>query len=127
MAVRVSDLDRINCERKGTAISGKLGGVDGRVTTQRRYYLSSLPAQVQRFAAAVRGHWQIENCLHWVLDVQLGEDRCAARQQNAAQNLAALRALCLPTAPQPASPTRRPQQTKAAGWDHHYLASLLTF
>ncbi|HTS18934.1 MAG TPA: ISAs1 family transposase [Verrucomicrobiae bacterium] len=100
--------------------------VDGRVTTQRRYYLSSLPAQVDRFAAAVRGHWEIENCLHWVPDVQMGEDRCPVRQQNAAQNLAALRALCL-------NQLRRDQQVKlgirgkqkAAGWDHHYLASLL--
>jgi len=55
--------------------------VNGQVSTQRRYYLSSLPAEVERFAAAVRGHWEIENCLHWVLDVQMGEDRCAVRDQ----------------------------------------------
>ncbi len=102
--------------------------VQGKSTTQRRYYLSSLPAQVERFAAAVRGHWEIENCLHWVLDVQMGEDRCAVRQQNAAQNLATLRALCL-------NQLRRDQRVKlgirakqkAAGWDHQYLASLLNF
>jgi predicted transposase YbfD/YdcC len=102
--------------------------VEGKLTTQRRYYLSSLPAQVERFAAAVRRHWEIENCVHWVLDVQMGEDRCAVRQQNAAQNLAALRALCL-------NQLRRDQQVKlgirgkqkAAGWDHKYLTSLLNF
>jgi predicted transposase YbfD/YdcC len=102
--------------------------VAGVLTTQRRYYLSSLPAQVERFAAAVRGHWEIENCVHWVLDVQMGEDRCTVRQHNAAQNLAALRALCL-------NQLRRDQQVKlgirgkqkAAGWDHQYLASLLNF
>jgi predicted transposase YbfD/YdcC len=102
--------------------------VEGTVTTQRRYYLSSLPAQVEQFAAAVRGHWEIENCVHWVLDVQMGEDRCMVRQQNAAQNLAALRALCL-------NQLRRNQQVKlgirgkqkAAGWDHNYLRSLLNF
>ncbi len=102
--------------------------VDGRVQTERRYYLSSLPADAARFAAAVRGHWEIENCVHWVLDVQMGEDRCAVRQQNAAQNLAALRALCLNLL------RRDRQQTcgirskqKIAGWDHDYLRSLLNF
>lgn len=102
--------------------------VDGHSTVQRRYYLSSLPAQAERFAQAVRGHWEIENCLHWVLDVQMGEDRCGVRDQRAAQNLAALRALCL-------NQLRRDHQInvgirgkqKAAGWDHNYLRSLLNF
>ena len=102
--------------------------VDGRRTTERRYYLSSLPAEAARFAAAVRGHWEIENCVHWVLDVQMGEDRCAVRDQNAAQNMAALRVLCL-------NLLRRDQQVKCgirskqkvAGWDHNYLRSLLNF
>lgn len=102
--------------------------VNGQSTTQRRYYLSSLPAEAARFAAAVRGHWEIENCVHWVLDVQLGEDRCAVRHPHAAQNLAALRALSLNLL------RRDRQQTcgirskqKLAGWDHDYLRSLLNF
>ena len=102
--------------------------VDGQVSTERRYYLTSLPAEAGRFAAAVRGHWEIENCLHWVLDVQMGEDRCAVHNKNAAQNLAALRVLCL-------NLLRRDQQVKCgirskqkvAGWDHNYLRSLLNF
>jgi predicted transposase YbfD/YdcC len=102
--------------------------LDGRTTTERRYYLSSLPAEAARFAAAVRGHWEIENCVHWVLDVQMGEDRCVVRQQHAAQNLAALRVLCL-------NLLRRDckvkcgirSKQKVAGWDHNYLRSLLDF
>jgi len=102
--------------------------VRGQMTTERRYYLSSLPADATRFAAAVRGHWEIENCVHWVLDVQLGEDRCAVRQQHAAQNLSALRVLCL-------NLLRQDRQRKcgirtkqkAASWDHTYLQSLLGF
>lgn len=102
--------------------------VRGQVTTERRYYLSSLPADAPRFAAAVRGHWEIENCVHWVLDVQLGEDRCAVRQQHAAQNLSALRVLCLNLLRQ----DRQRQcgirtKQKAASWDHSYLQSLLGF
>ena len=48
--------------------------VRGQVQTQRRYYLTSLTADAVRLAGAVRGHWEVENSVHWVLDVQLGED-----------------------------------------------------
>ena len=69
--------------------------VNGQVQIDRAYYLSSLPAEAGRFAAAVRGHWGIENGVRWVLDVQMNEDRCRVRNRNAAQNLATLRVLCL--------------------------------
>lgn len=102
--------------------------VDGKVRTERAYYLSSLSAEAERFAAAVRGHWGIENAVHWVLDVQMNEDRCRVCDRTAAQNLAALRVFCL-------NVLRRDQQhkvgvrakQKAAGWSPQYLLSLLTF
>ena len=50
---------------------------------------------MEKFARAVRGHWAIENSLHWVLDVQCGEDRSRARRGHAAANLATLRRLAL--------------------------------
>ncbi|MGF6605022.1 putative transposase YbfD/YdcC, partial [Paraburkholderia sp. GAS448] len=46
------------------------------VTTERRYYVSSLPPDAALIARAVRAHWRIENNLHWVLDVAFGEDQC---------------------------------------------------
>lgn len=60
-----------------------------------RYYISSLPAEVKRIAAAVRGHWGIENRLHWVLDVAFREDRNRARAENAQANLGILRRTAL--------------------------------
>ena len=45
-----------------------------------RYYLLSLPLDANRFAAAVRGHWGIENQLHWILDVGFREDDARATQ-----------------------------------------------
>jgi len=47
------------------------------------------------FAKAVRGHWGVENALHWTLDVTFREDQSRARAKNAAQNLATLRRIAL--------------------------------
>ncbi len=69
--------------------------INGQRSVERRYYLSSLPADIQRFAKAVRGHWAIENQLHWVLDVVFGEDQSRARTEQAAENLAAMRRLAV--------------------------------
>jgi predicted transposase YbfD/YdcC len=69
--------------------------VQGKETVQRRYYLSSLKPDVEKFAKAVRGHWGVENGLHWVLDVVFGEDQSRARTGHAAENLAAMRRLAV--------------------------------
>ncbi len=69
--------------------------VKGKRTIERRYYLSSLPVDAQRFAKAVRGHWGVENSLHWSLDVTFREDDSRARTMNAAQNVASLRRIAL--------------------------------
>ena len=70
--------------------------IKSQIQTQRRSDLSSLPAQdVPRFADAVRAHWNIENALHWTLDVCFGEDQSRVRQQHAPENLAILRRMAL--------------------------------
>ena len=69
--------------------------VKGKTSIERRYFLSSLPLNAQRFAKAVRGHWGIENALHWSLDVTFREDDCRARTKNAAQNVASLRRIAI--------------------------------
>jgi predicted transposase YbfD/YdcC len=68
---------------------------NGAKTVERRYYLSSLRADIDQFARAVRGHWSIENQLHWLLDVVFAEDQSRARSEHAAENLAALRRLAV--------------------------------
>ena len=69
--------------------------VGDKTTVERRYYLSSLPKDVAQLAKAVRGHWAVENSLHWVLDVVFGEDQSRARTGHAVANLGLLRRLAL--------------------------------
>lgn len=101
---------------------------DAAPTVQRRYYLSSLSVDVAKFARAVRGHWAIENSLHWVLDVQCGEDQSRARAGHAAANLGTLRRLALNLLKQDRTKKRgiKGKQLNAS-WDHAYLLRLLAF
>ena len=66
-----------------------------KVTSNYRFYLSSLTRCAADFAALIRQHWHIENKLHWSLDVTFNEDRCRIRKDHAAANMAALRRLAL--------------------------------
>ena len=100
--------------------------VDGKATLERRYYLSSLPLNVELFARAVRGHWSVENKLNWVMDVCFREDQSRARAGYAAENLATLRRLALNLLKNEKTKKRgiRGKQLNA-GWDHAYLLRLL--
>lgn len=100
--------------------------IDGKATVERRYYLSSLPLNVELFARAVRGHWAVENKLHWVMDVCFREDHSRARSGFAAENLATLRRLALNLLKRENTKKRgiRGKQLNA-GWDHAYLLRLL--
>jgi len=100
--------------------------VGGKVTLERRYYLSSLKLGVETFARAVRGHWGVENKLHWILDVCFGEDQSRARQGCAAENLATLRRLALNLLKREKTKKRGIRgKMLNASWDHPYLLRLL--
>ncbi len=64
-------------------------------TKEVRNFISSLPPQVERLASLIRGHWGIENRLHWSLDVTFNEDQSRIRQGHAAENTGLLRRLAL--------------------------------
>lgn len=64
-------------------------------TTERRYYISSLPADASRIESAVRQHWSIENRLHWCLDVTYNDDSSRIRKDHAPQNMTVLRRLAV--------------------------------
>ena len=111
---------------------------------ETRYYITSAPFDAEAAARAVRGHWGIENQLHWLLDVVFGDDQSRLRKGHGAKNMAVVRHFAInhirqapepktersglrrktnkPPAPKPISIRLR---RKLAGWDVHYLQSIL--
>jgi predicted transposase YbfD/YdcC len=67
----------------------------GKTSSEVRYFISSKKAGARYFGTVLRNHWRIENCLHWQLDVNFGEDHSRVRKRSAAENLALLRRLTL--------------------------------
>jgi predicted transposase YbfD/YdcC len=65
------------------------------ITSDYRVYISSLIRSAAVFVAMIRQHWDIENKLHWSLDVTFNEDRCRIRKEHAPENMAAARHIAL--------------------------------
>lgn len=92
---------------------------------QRRYYLSSLPAEAAVLLEAVRAHWGIENRVHWVLDVAFREDECPIHKDHAPRNLATLRHLALNLLRHSQDKNGLKARRLRAGWDNDYLLQVL--
>lgn len=79
-----------------TVVSVRRSGTrGGRRFAEHQLYISSRSMHARDVAEVVRGHWQVENALHWVKDVVLREDDCTTRAGNAPENLALLRSLAI--------------------------------
>lgn len=101
--------------------------VDGKVTEEIVYYLSSLPPKVKTLTRAVRGHWGIENRLHWSLDVNFAEDQSRVRKDHGPANLGMLRRLALSILQQDTSSKDSLRGKRlSAGWDEGRLLKILT-
>ena len=100
---------------------------DGRETSDVRYYILSKYVSGPRFAEAVRGHWGIENNLHWQLDVSFREDDLRIRKGHAPENMSILMRTALSLLKKETT-NRRGIKTKRkiAGWDTDYLEKVLT-
>jgi len=95
---------------------------------ERRYYISSRELTAEQLAVAVRGHWAVENRLHWVLDVSFGEDASTIRKDNAPQNLSLLKKIVLnlirlDTTDQKKTSLRL--KRKAAAWDDDFRVKIM--
>jgi predicted transposase YbfD/YdcC len=111
-------------KRIGIAISETIR--DGKPTDDVRYYILSRKMSARSFGAAVRGHWSIENKLHWQLDMTFGEDQCRIRKGNADANFSILRrtALSLLKNEKTAKVGMKNKRLTAA-WNTEYLEKVL--
>lgn len=97
----------------------------GKVTRDIRYFLSSLPVGISNFVQGVRGHWAIENTLHWCLDVTFREDESRLRNRIAGDNIAWLRRFAIGLIKQNTSKHSVAMRRRMAGWNEQFLAQLL--
>jgi predicted transposase YbfD/YdcC len=108
----------------GIAINDTLR--EGKQTSEVRYYILASKLSARKFAAAVRGHWSIENRLHWQLDVTFGEDQSRLRKGHVDANFSILRRAALSLLKNNrTSKVGIKNKRLAAGWNDDYLAEVL--
>jgi predicted transposase YbfD/YdcC len=110
---------------RAVVVVGREREVAGRNASTHHFYITSLRAGARTLAGLVRGHWGVENGLHWCLDVSFGEDANRTRDTNAGANLGVVRRAAASLLKQ--DPTRGSIKAKrlTAGWDNEYLRRVL--
>ncbi len=99
---------------------------NGKTSTERHMYLSSLSADARQLAYAIRSHWGIENRLHWILDVTFQEDAQQARSGHIAENMSVMRRIALAILKQDCKTDGGIElRRKKASWNNDYLLSLI--
>jgi predicted transposase YbfD/YdcC len=98
----------------------------GATRTEIRYFISSRALTATDAAAAVRGHWGIENRLHWVLDVTFADDQSRLRKGHGARNMATVRHFALNLVRTATDKRSIKSRRKLAGWSPDYLQAILS-
>lgn len=102
--------------------------IKGKVSVEKRYYISSHPGNPGVISNAIRQHWGVENKLHWVLDICFGDDHSRIRKGNAPRNMAVIKKTALNLFQMikknhPRISLKR--MRKLAGWDNDFLNTVL--
>lgn len=100
--------------------------IQGKISECTRFFISSLPANAATFAGAVRGHWGVENRLHWVLDMVFGDDHCRVRKEQAAKNFTVIKHMALNLLRKAKTNKSLRVMRKKAGWNNQFLKQILT-
>lgn len=111
---------------KSIAMVSATREIGERSSTQKRYFISSLEPDAKRLAAAIRGHWAIENTLHWTLDMSFREDDSRMREGYSPENFAMMRRMALSLMKRdPHSKRSLKGRRKICNWSDDYLERLL--
>ena len=100
--------------------------IDGRTETDVRIFVLSCKLSPQALLETTRAHWQIENGLHWQLDVSFGEDAARNRKDNGPANIAVIRRRALDVARLDQSKGSLTEKLKRAGWNDEFMLKLLS-
>jgi predicted transposase YbfD/YdcC len=116
------------CALGSVAVVESVREANGKTSIERRYFISSISAMdAKAMAGYVRGHWSVENNLHWQLDVSFGEDDRRIRKDHGAENFSRLCRMALNLVKSEKSvKAGMKAKRKKAGWDEPYLLKLLT-
>ena len=118
MAEQWPGLQSIGCVRA-------IRETNGITSEHTRYFISSLSVDPYLFAKAVRGHWSIENSLHWVMDVVFHDDECRIRKKNGPANFVTLKHMTQNMLKSLPGKMSMRVKRKRAGWDDDFLALAL--
>jgi predicted transposase YbfD/YdcC len=92
---------------------------------ETRFFVSSLPADAQPLAEAIRAHWGIENGLHWVMDVVFRDDDCRIRKKNAPANFATVKHMAVNLLRKAPGKHSLKSKRHLAAWDNQFLSQVL--
>jgi predicted transposase YbfD/YdcC len=96
-----------------------------KIEEDTRYFISSLPMDVKKVAEAIRDHWQVENSLHWVLDMVFLDDQCRVRTDYSPQNFHVVKQMALNLLGQVHMKLSMRRKRKTAGWNDQILLDIL--
>src|SRR5712692_5003314 len=99
--------------------------IKGKTTTELRYFIGSRTMGVRQYAKVLRGHWRIENNLHWQLDISLGEDDSRIQKRHGAANVALMRKMAVSLHKQNPAKDSIARKRKAAALDLDFLAAIM--
>ena len=106
------------------------GEIRGKSGTDRQFHISSLTVSPEKMARYIRDHWQVEKCLHWVLDVTenvtFRQDDCRIRKENAVANFATINHAAINLLKRvPGKKMSKPQKRRSTAWDDDYMEAII--
>lgn len=110
---------------KGVVIVESQREIDGKITRETRFYITSLVLLAQAIGPMIRDHWAVENSLHWVMDMVFRDDECRVRTENAPANFTTLKHMAQNLIRKAPGKDSQRLKRKTAGWDDDFLATLV--